>query len=224
MTDRPLLFSVPMVRALLAGTKTQTRRLLKPQPLVFETEPGKVCDVGVYHDEKGGHRRARVTTGRIITTQKIPCAIGDRLWVREAWRCNGWATDVATIFFRASEGDGYTAMCEQYSIASRKPLRVTAGWRPSIHMPRWASRLTLTVTDVRVERLQDISEEDALAEGMTFDAFARGDIPAAGGPIGSYSGLWDQINGPGSWEANPFVAAYSFTVERRNIDRGGDCA
>lgn len=219
MTDRPILFSAPMVRALLAGMKTQTRRIIKPQP-----PEGVVrhCwyDAPLYgftrdHDVSSDWHVARLLAYK-----------GDCLWVREAWRCNGWATDVATIFYAASEGDGYTAMCEKYPVADKRPLRVTTGWRPSIHMPRWASRLTLTVTDVRIERLQDISEADARAEGcpVSWDGKPYAPPPPEvdswqGYGRASFCLLWSKINGPGSWEANPWVAAYTFTVQIQNIDQ-----
>lgn len=214
MVDRPILFSGPMVRALLDGRKTQTRRILKEPYGTMEIVCGEWRPI---HTKVKAH---------------------DRLWVREAWRCNGWATDLATIFYAASEGEGYTAMCEQYPVANKQPLRITAGWRPSIHMPRWASRLTLTVTDVRVERLQEITEVDAIAEGC-FKGKASGRVFNSVGAmhLGGdewdnardwYADLWDNINGEGAWEANPWVAAYTFTVERRNIGaaasntKGGD--
>lgn len=195
MADRPILFSGPMVRALLDGCKTQTRRILK--------EPYGTMEI-VGEEWRPIHTKVKAR---------------DRLWVREAWRCNGWATDLATIFYAASEGDGYTAMCEQYPVANKPPLRITAGWRPSIHMPRWASRMTLTVTAVRVERLQDISEDDAAAEGWPHaESGGKGAPLRDAYPIGWYGNLWDDINGPGAWSANPWVAAYTFTVERQNVD------
>ena len=86
-------------------------------------------------------------------------------------------------------------------------------WRSSIHMPRWASRLTLLVTDVRVQRLQEISRGDAMSEGCTFPNMAKGDDPRQW-----YAELWEQINGRGSWDANPWVVALTFAVQRRNID------
>lgn len=205
MGDKPILFSAPMVRALIEGRKTQTRRPCKWVPTLPRDGPP-------------------------ISNENIQA--GDRLWVREAWRCNAWATDLATIFYRASEGDGYTTMCEQYPVADHKPMRVTRHWRPSIHMPRWTSRLTLVVTDVRVERLHDLSEADAVAEGMTqetADALMDADelamyaateilCPHARGRI-LFEAAWERINGPGSWEANPWVAAYTFDVHHCNIDQ-----
>lgn len=201
MGDRPILFSGVMVRALLDGRKTQTRRVL-----------------------------AHGSTGE-PPSQSPRFAVGDRLWVREAWRCNGWATDLATIFYRASESDGYSAMSEQYAVAAKQPLRVTGTWRPGIHLPRWASRITLTVTEVRVQRLQDLSEEDAAAEGcIKLKATGRAVEYRGGQYLGAcwpscrawYRELWNSLNedrGFG-WDTNPFVATVSFSVARRNIDAG----
>lgn len=257
MTDRPILFSAPMIRAILREIenpgkgKTQTRRILKPQPPEWATYCCQPNMLNALHqwvpsglwawseheqdpprklkrwpiDKDGSHYwlRPRFQTG-------------DRLWVREAWRCNGWATDVATIFYAASEGDGYTAMCEQYPVAGKSPLRRTQGWRPSIHMPRWISRVTLIVTDVRVERLRDISEADAIAEGAPLnpdhrDTTEDGSNPhmvrlnawTSISPIAWYHRLWDEINGTGAWDVNPWVVAYSFRPILGNIDQmGGD--
>ncbi len=216
MTDRPILFSAPMVRALLAGRKTQTRRMFNG---IEQMENGSFHIfggmVGVSEEDVPKH-----------APDYVRIQVGDHLWVREAWRCNGWATDVATIFYAASAGDGYTAMCEQYPVADKRPLRVTGGWRPSIHMPRWASRLTLTVTDVRVERLKDISGSDAIAEGadITSEQTMTGPmVKVAPGtylsPVAWYHRLWDSINGAGAWDANPWVVAYTFTVQHGNIDQ-----
>ena len=96
-------------------------------------------------------------------------------------------------------------------------------WRPSIHMPRWASRLTLTVTDVRVQRLQEISEEDARAEGAypCEGGWSYGGSPLAGTTArGAFYCLWNSLHGPDAWSANPWVCALTFTVDRRNIDAG----
>ena len=201
MADLPILFSAPMVRALLDNRKTQTRRVLKPQP-----EQG----FDPWQAEGGEWFLAGMASQTPLT---VRFRKGDRLWVREAWRCNGWASDVATFFYRASEGNGYTAMCEQWPVADRKPLRVETKWSPSLHLPRWASRLTLTVTDVRVQRLQEISEADARDEGAPrFDSsLGRGFKPG-------FQSIWTEINGADSWATNPWIVALTFTVERRNID------
>ncbi|MDR6818452.1 hypothetical protein J2X76_003629 [Neorhizobium sp. 2083] len=218
MADRPILFSAPMVIALLAGTKTQTRRILKPQPtinsaglLVWESRRDFVQ--GLPRD--------------VAFMQRI--AKGDRLWVKENHAI------VPRTAYRMSEGvqqilrpdDDHDAAVYAAGWDRSKPGR----WRPSIHMPRWASRLTLTVTDVRVEWLQDISGSDAIAEGadITREMTMTGPmVKVAPGtylsPIAWYHRLWDEINGEGSWDANPWVVAYTFTVERGNIDQIGRAA
>lgn len=218
MTDRPILFSAPMIRGLIReveqpGTgKTQTRRIVKPQPTMHEAGD---CSIG-------GHRGdVDYLMREIYPKHMARFRNGDRLWVREAWRCNGWASDVATIFYRASEGEGYTAMCEQWPVADHKPLRVEPRWSPSLHLPRWASRLTLTVTDVRVQRVQEISEEDARAEGalrMYMDDDAKFYEIDDGTYRCGFCGLWAHINGIDAWDSNPWIVALTFTVERRNID------
>lgn len=210
-----------MIRALLDGRKTQTRRVLQPQPSAICAGFQKVfTDPPRFEAIDANGKPCNVFAGKLGVHPYPPIrfAKGDRLWVREAWRCNGWASDVATIFYRASEGDGYTAMCEQWLVADHKPLRVETKWSPSLHLPRWASRLTLTVTDVRVQRLQDITPADAIAEGiwapansMTIDCETRD-------PRDDFQALWNSINGADSWDANPWVVALTFTVERRNID------
>lgn len=218
-----ILFSAPMVQATIDGRKTQTRRVLKPQP--------EIVDMLASEEQESLEIENRLfgEEGRwIVLAKPLPDEVGHLRWVREAWRCNGWATDVASIFYRASEGEGYTAMCEQYPVAGKKPLRVTGAWRPSIHMPRWASRLTIDVTAVRVERLQDISEEDAVAEGAwrakASGRFADNYATMAVAGIwfatarGWYADLWDRINGPGAWAANPWVIVRTFDVIKANID------
>lgn len=167
MTDRPVIFSAPMVRALLAGTKTQTRRKLRLQPIPFAIDDrGTLCDVSCLHVQ--GDRLPRVTLGRVVTLQEVPYAVGDRLWVREA-------------FVRYYELDGDDQPCSElltcyradgWPLAGwydrdREETREAPPWRSPIHMPRALSRLTLTVTEVRVQRLQDIGEDDARAEGAT---------------------------------------------------------
>ena len=136
--ERPILCSAPDVMAILDGRKTQTRRIMKPQP--NRTWPDEVTP----HWSVGGNRTLPGASNPLRCPYGVP---GDRLWVREAWRLpdgapKGW------VDYRADDTrDGFK-------------------WKPSIHMPRWASRITLEVTDVRVERLQDISEADAMAEGV----------------------------------------------------------
>ncbi len=198
MAERPILFSAPMIRALLAGTKTQTRRALRVQP------PAGTFQVSTWHHpDPRPHffawQELPHETAMIADDYAYPCpygAPGDRLWVREAFN-----DDRAEIVYRADGG----LPGEWCDAGSR--------WRPSIHMPRTASRITLEITGVRVERLQDISEADAAAEGLTtlsegadqtwaVDADPRSEHQTA---RETYHWLWDAINGDGSWEANPWV-------------------
>lgn len=212
MTDRPILFSGPMVRALLAGTKTQTRRIIKAGRRVPEFCGGRYDD----RNDPSCWGWEDCELGEWITLDQwnqwnfVPCRIGDRLYVREAWRT--WESvdhmsprDLTRVETIQYEADGLTDNCMTMSRPGR--------FRQGMHMPRWASRLTLTVTDVRVQRVQEISVDDAIAEGR----------PKGGEFLSARSwfrDLWDSLNGPRGygWDANPWVAAYTFTVERRNID------
>ena len=229
MKERPILFSAPMVRALLDGRKTQTRRIVKPQPKVIHAL----------------HGDASLTTERIFRSgdQRIHCPFGqagDFLWVRETWAHYHTINHVRRIDARAfdevSDGlAGYRADGHDTIEDFRRHVRLMSEcdleaveingnrWRPSIHMPRWASRITLEVTGVRVERLQEISEDDAKAEGV--EPWVIGDgwreyglppsVEAAGThPLrsarDSFASLWESINGPGSWKANPWVWVIEF--------------
>ena len=182
MTDHPIIFSAPMIRALLDGRKTQTRRILKAVS------------------------RKRTLTSRLADPHY---ATGDRLWVREAFQvCEDADTGDRWDVYRATTPDAV-------------PL-----WRSPIHMPRWASRLTLTVTEVRVQRVQEISEADAVAEGADYAANNMGFSPISGQPHGvrtfkaGFAHLWNSIHGPDAWDANPWVAAYTVTVHLWNIAYG----
>lgn len=143
MRDRPVLMSDPMVRAIVAGAKTQTRRPMKVQPTSVERwKHGDPTD-----DTRAAYALMRDATGKGWASCgpfRRPANVGDRLWVRECFSCPESVT-----YYRATAAD----------------LLPLARWKPSIHMPRWASRLSLLVTDVRVERVMDISEADAIAEG-----------------------------------------------------------
>jgi hypothetical protein len=221
MKARPILFSGPMVRALLAGTKAQTRRIVKPQPA---NDPAKHHPIEPYCSSGGAWNWVLAATGR-GTGDPFPCPYGvpgDLLWVRESMQRQpgGWA-------YMADGGD---------VMAHRNKALEVVSWAhhyggksaPSIHMPRWASRLTLEITDVRVERLQDISEEDAEAEGVerglgldtrwrdyAVEHLNIGWMPT---PRESYRTLWSHINGLDSWIVNPWVWAVSFKVHRQNVD------
>lgn len=238
MTDRPALFSRPMVRALLNGSKTQTRRLCAlPDPSAPIIEMVKVASdaktgrtIFEMKDAAGQHVAIRKSK-QFITSQFSPrIAVGDRLYVREHWRTEARYDGIAPRDL------GQDAIVSYEANYDREPNDGCRGrFRQGMHMPRWASRLTLTVTEVRVQRLQDISKSDALAEGVVeffrgperlgWPAAASDDaIAAAGelgidGPVEMYRDLWEHINGKGSWDANPWVAAYTFTVQHGNIDQ-----
>jgi hypothetical protein len=193
MKERPILFSGPMVRALLAGTKTQTRRVVKTQPeSLHHGEP--YWHIGGY---RAGAFRGITDPLRMGTHNPLTCPYGqpgDRLWVREAWARTSVFPGTEMVVYR--EGDNRT----DYG----------GPWKPGIHMFRRDSRITLEVTGVRVERLQDISEADALAEGIVQLRDGGFGLPAgehyhATDPRISYWSLWEHINGAGSVEANPWV-------------------
>lgn len=220
MTDRPILFSAPMVRALLDGTKTQTRRILKPQPRLFEIdERGTPCQVGIMHiagDAVNSLWLGSPQSG-VLPGQKVRFAVGDRLWVKETWSHTGTGVWQIADIHNAMNGNII------YRATDDRP---GVGWFPSIFMYRKLSRLTLTVTDVRVERLQDISEADAVAEGlqhrMDWMPQYRGSdsLPwRSEFPRDAYHDLWNSINGDGAWEQNPWVVALTFDVRKGNIDR-----
>lgn len=205
MTERPILFSAPMVRALLAGTKTQTRRVLKAEP-----PPGAQRVIRPFQDERlqwAATDPHDMEQGQLVLGEAPRCPYGkpgDRLWVREAFSGA-----------RAYETHGYALKDYGNKLwywADGNPR--SGDWtkpKPSIHMPRALSRITLEVTGVRVERLNDISEADAEAEGVR--EFARsGCSPEAQSwpAIDLYELLWQSINGPGSWDANPWVWVVEF--------------
>lgn len=204
MKERGILFSAPMVRALLAGTKTQTRRALRQQP---HGPAGRV--VQPFDDGRQWFaERNPNEAGELLLLDAVPhCPYGqpgDRLWVRETWRVS------APNNHRAPR-DIVPCDSVHYEADSEKTWPAYSGkGRPGMFMPRWASRITLEITGVRVERLQHISEADAVAEGCTSSTAANGvGITARD----AYSDLWESINGPGSWGANPWV----WVVEFRRI-------
>jgi hypothetical protein len=197
---RPILFSAPMVRALLEGQKTQTRRLVKPQPPISN---GKDAS---WRDPKADLWRNARQFARDCCPYGEP---GDQLWVREGLiRPDGdpWLYRADNIPVMVNPEDE-TAMV----VWAHHKLQ---DYCVSIHMPRWASRITLELTDVRVERVQDISEDDAKAEGCKAADPATGRECILSPLLGShrlhYAALWDKINGMDSWTANPWVWALTF--------------
>jgi len=247
VTDRPIIFSAPMIRALLEGRKTQTRRMLK-------------CRKGVTlaDFEQGEPHASGIGNWMRLDREKIQeprFKAGDRLWVRENWRVGAWDEDDGCIAVDYCDGprrewleipddyDGekfnrlWISTCDELSAKGIdtdkdgkyhwKPGASPCRWRPSIHMPRWASRLTLIVEGVKIERLQEISEADAVAEGIReTEAPAKDGMRHFGidGPGGlptarlAFFELWTAINGAESYRANPWVAAISFRVVKANID------
>lgn len=224
MQERPILFSTPMIQALLDGRKTQTRRILKcthkndsgkivwEEPYRFEN--GHYPNHGMYRNEQWELWGELDEDGRGLLHEwgfKCPYGVvGDKFWVRETFflRCSGTMPVFrADIVNRSGEAEA-AGMGAMYG-----------GWKPSIFMPRWVSRLTLEITDIRVERVKSISNDDARAEGVyasphrgaTCGYFETGVDQCFGC---SYRMLWNQINGPSGrgWEYDPLVWAISFKV------------
>jgi hypothetical protein len=234
-----MMFKPEMVRAILAGRKTQTRRLLKPQPPTPEQFPGSTFSLDravadgakMYSQNQYAGLPKHPTKWELIGSVGVAAkaefpkfytvrlAVGDRIYVRETFQISGGHHKP---YFLADD-DG----------------TVHKAWKPAIHMPRKFSRITLTVTDVRVQRLQEITDEDAIAEGIYAHhsdelghdvySFERKGDPAGPKsrvhqPAGwdtaarAYGALWRKINGEDSWDLNPWVVAYTFTVEKKNID------
>jgi hypothetical protein len=192
MKERPILFQGAMVRAILDGSKTQTRRVVKPQPPSDKPrcawfEPGVMGWAPPDFPSQDWHR-VRCPYGQP----------GDRLWVRESYSGPWELTGQPPRDWPASTSIWYWADGNPTHIDLTKP-------KPGMHMPRWASRILLEITGVRVERLQDISRGDAMAEGCPFPNMAKGDDPRQW-----YAELWKQINGPDSWAANPWVWVVEF--------------
>jgi len=250
MKERPILYSTPMVEAILSDRKTKTRRVVK----------------GLEESKDFGYTFREINNGFAIFDGILPTGIncpygkvGDRLWVREKTRIISWTEEGEVMFEYADgtksewvnlyseeqdpDGDKYMEWWERYSLRLEK-LGATQDeegnmirdgfefpWKPSIHMPRAASRILLEITDLRCERLQDISESDAIAEGVEWcggdDNLSQGNTNGidAGwvnymetekfdslfvSPISSFQSLWESINGHESWKQNPWVWVIEF--------------
>jgi len=188
MREHPILFSSPMVRAILEGRKTQTRRIVKPQGAIITD--GVARSLGVHPPV-------------IKNAPAIPCPYGkpgDRLWVRETFHTSLIGEVGTSITYKAGPETtddqpwhNFTSSVDAYEWTSHKYKK---HWMPSIHMPRWASRITLEVESVRVEQLENLSESDAVCEGVV--------------NVKEFANLWESINGPGSWNKNPWVWCISF--------------
>jgi len=236
MKEHPILFSAPMVRAILDGRKTQTRRVVKPQPddVSCDGIPVKfVTHKFLDRETKTVVEKSHHDDGtRYVERIKCPYGQpGDRLWVREAWIQRGeWIQDfgepglgdVSGEYWKGSRDIAYKAEMETpHGIIQSNFVAPKWRGRPSIHMPRWASRITLEIDSVCVERLHDITEEDATAEGIeqVRQEWSGGDSCAnemSGREL--FEILWESINGPKSWDANPWV----WSVEFHRINNGAE--
>ena len=199
MADSPIVFSAPMIRALLEGRKTQTRRIMPHQDWLAQAYSPIVSGNAIFN--YAGEEE--VSRARF--------AVGDRLWVREAHAIS--ANPDLPVWYRSGHEE-----------ASASGPRVDVKWRSSIHMPRWTSRLTLIVIGVKVERLQDISATDAEAEGVpthvaehTFAKVYRDPAEREATRVKYFRELWEKLYGADSWAANPWVAAITFRVVKANI-------
>lgn len=228
--ERPIIFSGPMIQAILAGRKTQTRRVVKPQPEHWRCDAPGMEDIG-----------GLAWKGRLCEADAFPgrppkhsdaledlCPYGqpgDLLYVKESWRPRSWSAEGGwgEIEYRA---DGSARQVEgPWSFERMFPFDMPpARWRPSTHMPRWASRITLEITGVRVQRLGEISDEDAIAEGIEPKGVGRDGKPrwivyglehlgqVTTSPAWSYERLWDTIHGDGAWvhDKDKWVWAITF--------------
>jgi hypothetical protein len=223
MKEHPILFSAPMVRAILDGRKTQTRRVVQPQPRTDGVD-------GVYADKyNGGPAWAFwLPDNRMTEEQTWRCPYGvpcDRLWVRETWMTR------ATLDRMSPEGIAEQADEAGFVRGFRCPIQYVAdkheaNWgddderdfgpwgrvRSSIHMPRWASRITLEIADVRVQRVQEITRDDALAEGVNLSRELFPTVNAPDKALRLFPKLWDSINAKRGfgWDKNPWVWAITF--------------
>lgn len=224
---RPILMSAPMVRGLLNGSKTQTRRIVKPASKWAARFPICSPDLMAAPHEVWWHGEE---TDRVGVATACPYGVpGDMLYVRETWRTlqkldclkpGQLAHDPSKVTYDADP-------------ERRNPLWAFGKTRVSIHMPRWASRLTLEIIDIRVERLRDISEADAEAEGLfrwdeegpggaSLSAWGwqpRGVNVGFNSPAAAYRALWEHINGEESWAENPYVWCVEFRVHHANVDQ-----
>jgi hypothetical protein len=227
MTARPILMSGPMVQALLDGTKTQTRRVVTAQNSVLGS--GRWPADGLARAFPQTDASKLMLPGEHETLHRLYSRyeLGDQLWVRETWQYADWTEDGEPwIRYRADDAVRFVAastipeadcdrLVDRWATLSEPAnvkidgLAADRVWRPSIFMPRWASRITLTITDIRVQRLQEISDSDCIAEGISVAPIARYEIS----PLEFYHDLWESINGAESWAQNPWVWALTFRVE-----------
>ena len=196
MKERPILFNAEMVKAILEGRKTQTRRIVKKAPTTEINHRLIAFDNGWNWQVD---RQGVIPTMHRDIDDPMICPygqVGDRLWVRETWR--------KTEISECGCEDNCTCNFGGYDYLASSGNK-EAKWKPSIHMPRWASRILLEITNIRVERLNDISESDCLKEGVGSPILRDCKKP-------KFMQLWESINGACSWNANPWVWVIDFKV------------
>ncbi|OAZ19676.1 hypothetical protein AYK88_22920 [Klebsiella aerogenes] len=227
MKERGMIFNGEMVRAILDGRKTQTRRIMKVQPEPSKSRPGdfwfssKKLESMVHISDFAPGNSPIADYHLFIQEHCCPFgAVGDRIWVRETWARYNIDQNSHDLAYRATTPADWPE---------------EGRWRPSIHMPRWASRILLEITNVRIERLNAISPEDAESEGLECTNFTGfGDEPGLPSypepdvyfdplkkqwkeyPPEAFAGLWESIYGEGSWKANPWV----WVIEFKRVEGG----
>ncbi|EOG7781624.1 TPA: hypothetical protein SHS77_004268 [Raoultella planticola] len=241
MKERGMIFNAEMVRAILDGRKKQTRRIMKVQP----SEDFTPMNMALEPDykarwytpgtaDKDGYLQPanKEVFGVANENEGYSCpfgAVGDRIWVRETFQGPLFDYEQMEAFLEDSSKFEKPEFCQYAADGGHRPEYQDAddnlrhGWRPSIHMPRWASRILLEITDVRVERLNSISQEDAQAEGLELTGWRPTySDPDSGGevmtPYDNFAELWSSIYGDESWQANPWVWVIEFKV----VNCGGD--
>ena len=204
MIERGMIFNAEMVRAILDGRKTQTRR-----PVKFP-----VLDRNLGCELAGNELAGELSAGSYLNSAFGKP--GDRIWVRETFRVHSRATDFATLVYKASVRNSWTEQTHRVPVSVCNKPATPEKWTPSLHMPRWASRILLEITDVRVERLNAISENNAQAEGVGklqggfWQHYQPGWTQHQLSARGSFVTLWKSIYGEESWNSNPWVWVIEF--------------
>ena len=245
MIVRPIIFSAPMVRAILDGRKTQTRRIVRPQPNPLMLKDGVELECRTRLDGEFRVNHALCCSDGLPAYQYL-CPygqIGDRLWVRETWRVGAWQEETGRIavdyrdgprdewleLFGDEDGEVFNRLWQQSTDDAIKVYgdqeryawergQSPCRWRSPIHMPRWASRILLEVTDVRLERVKDITGMDAKCEGAPVPDHAVANGTHLAWARGWFRLLWGEINGTDSWDANPWV----WVIEFKRVHSGGE--
>ncbi|HDT2979823.1 hypothetical protein ACU60U_09495 [Klebsiella aerogenes] len=230
MKERGMIFNSEMVRAILDGRKTQTRRIMKIQPEHSGLGLRRVTDSKNGSDDGKYFWSSSDACGLKARSKSFTCpfgVVGDRIWVRETFQGPLFDYEQMESYLEDSSKFEKPEFCQYAADGKPAPEYYDAddnlrhGWRPSIHMPRWASRILLEITDVRVERLNAISQEDAQDEGMELTGWRPTySDPDSGGevwtPYDNFARLWDSIYGEGSWKVNPWV----WVIEFKRVEGG----